>query len=106
MHKQAFVEPKPGIKPSEAVKMKDISTDKLRTKDVKGTGGLETREGPKDSQAASSTGHATCKQLNKSEPSKKKAPGRIYMKFSICKNNHQFHAFVKLKTNMNSIIIF
>ncbi|XP_078372427.1 arginyl-tRNA--protein transferase 1-like isoform X1 [Oculina patagonica] len=69
-----FIEPKPGMKPSEAVRIRDISTDKLGTKNKTGTGDLETKKGQIDSQAASSAGQSTCEPLKKTEPSKKKAP--------------------------------
>lgn len=81
-----FIEPKPGMKPSEAVRIRDISTDKLGTKNKTGTGDLETKKGQIDSQAASSAGQSTCEPLKKTEPSKKKAPGIIYMYVHTC--NH------------------
>lgn len=76
MNEPAFVEPTPGTKPSEAIKIRDISIDKLKRKDVKGTGDLRTRKGPKDSQAASSSGQSACEPFNKTELLKKQAPGR------------------------------
>lgn len=79
MNEPAFVKLKPGMKPSEAVKIRDISTDKLGTKNMTGTGDLETRKGQIDSQTASSAGQSTCEPFKKTEPSKKEAPGRIYL---------------------------
>ena len=72
----AFVEPKSGTKPSETIKMRNINTDKLEMKDVKGTVNLVTRKGLKDAPAASSSGQSACESLNKTKLSKKHVPGR------------------------------
>lgn len=77
VHEPAFVEPLPGIKPSETVKVGDISTDKLGKKDLKGSGDLKTRKGPVDLQAASSSGQLACEQLKKTKPVKGKTPGAM-----------------------------
>ena len=77
VNQSAFVEPLPGIKPSEAVKLKDLSTHKLEPKGTKGPGDVETRKGQIESQAASSAGQSSHEPLKKTEPSKKKPPGRI-----------------------------
>lgn len=72
----AFVEPMPGTKPSKTIKIRDVNTDKLERKDVKGTADSANRKGPKDSQAASSSGKSVCEPLNKTKLLKKQAPGR------------------------------
>lgn len=72
----AFVEPKSGTKPSETIKIRDINTDKLEMKDVKGTVNLVTRKGLKDAPAASSSGQSACESLNKTKLLKKHVPGR------------------------------
>ena len=75
MNDPAFVEPKSGTKPSETIKIRDINTDKLETKDVKGTVNLVPRKGPKDAQAGSSSGQSACEPLNKTNITKKQVPG-------------------------------
>ena len=72
----AFVEPESGTKPSETIKIRDINTDKLERKDVKGTVNLVARKGLKDAQATSSSGQSACESLNKTKLLKKHVPGR------------------------------
>jgi len=66
----AFLEPRPGTKPSETIKIRDVNTDKLKRSTVKGTAG------PKDSQVASSSGQSVSEPLHKLKLLKKQAPGR------------------------------
>ena len=72
----AFIEPKPGTKPSETIKIRDINRDKLESSKVKGTADLVTTKRPKDLQAASSSGQSVYKSLNKAKLLQKQVPGR------------------------------
>ena len=68
----AFSEPIPGTKPSNNIKIRDINTDKLERRHVKGAADLVTT---KDSQAASLSGQSVCEPLNKTKLLKKQVPG-------------------------------
>jgi len=72
----AFVEPMPGTKPLKNIKIRDVNTDKLEKKAVKGTADSANRTGLNDSQAISSSGKSACEPLNKTRLMKKKASGR------------------------------
>ncbi|KAJ7394368.1 hypothetical protein OS493_000175 [Desmophyllum pertusum] len=64
VNEPAFLEHLPDKKPSEAVNIRDISTDKLEKKDLKNQAG-ETRKGPIDAQAASSSDQSACEPLDR-----------------------------------------
>lgn len=73
-HEAAFVEPLPGIKPSESVKARDISYDGLRKKNLSGVKDWKTTKGTVDLQASASTGQTACESTKKTKPVKGKTP--------------------------------
>ena len=83
-HEAAFVEPLPGIKPSESVKARDISYDELRKKNLSGVKDWKTTKGTVDLQASASTGQTAFESTKKTEPVKGKMPGESPSNFFFC----------------------